>query len=164
MVVQREALVRADGRKADNVAVGTGTARHALAQLDQDARGVGIRIVYVERFVDLELIEARKPVGRIFDQCGGSIGLSFRGNEGRAATAAVAAPAPLRNCRRPTSTRLSHLFILLLSPDFDGSKWTLTPLQEPGQPENAREISEYPKNGLMKSRLMFGKPNMLQCR
>jgi len=32
-----EALVRAGGRKADDVAVRTGTAGHALAQLNQDA-------------------------------------------------------------------------------------------------------------------------------
>jgi hypothetical protein len=31
---------------------------------------------------------------------------------------------------------------LSLSPDFDGSKWTFTSLQEPGQPENVREISD----------------------
>jgi hypothetical protein len=53
---------------------------------------------------------------------------------------------------------------LFLSPDLDGSKWTPTPLQEPGQPENVREISDDANNRLAKSGLMFGNPNMLQCR
>jgi len=59
---------------------------------------------------------------------------------------------------------LSHLFILFLSPDFGGSKRTLTPLQEAGQPENAREISDGANSRLAKGGLMFGNPNMLQRR
>ena len=65
VVVERVALVRADGREADDVAVRPGAALHALAELDEDAGRVAVRIGDVQRLVDLEVLDVAELGRRI---------------------------------------------------------------------------------------------------
>ena len=78
VVVERKALVRADGREADDVAVGADPARHALAELEQHARRVRVGIGDVERLVGFEIADIAEPVGRIVDprRCRRGFGLA----------------------------------------------------------------------------------------
>ena len=113
-VVEREALVRAERREGDDVAVRTGAARNTRAELDQHAGRVLVRVADVDRRVGLELRDVGEPVGRIVDPAGVGLALASPGSTVAAAAPAVASAPPRRNWRRPTSTSLSHPFIVFL--------------------------------------------------
>jgi hypothetical protein len=55
VVAEWETLVRARRRETDHIAIGADAARHLLAKLEQDARGILVRIGNVQRLVDLEV-------------------------------------------------------------------------------------------------------------
>ena len=55
VVIERKTLVRTCGREADDVAVGADAARNALAELEQNARRIRIRIRDGQRLVRFEM-------------------------------------------------------------------------------------------------------------
>src|SRR6266403_2649373 len=67
VVVERKALVRTGCRKADNVAGGTDAARDTLAELEQHAGRIRIRIGDRQGLVRLEIGDIGKAVGRVID-------------------------------------------------------------------------------------------------
>ena len=72
VVAERETLVRAGRREPDNVAIGADAAGHLFAQLQQHAGRVGVRVIDVQGFVDLEVGDVGEAVGRVLDprRCG----------------------------------------------------------------------------------------------
>ena len=67
VIGEREPLVRADSREADDIAIGSGTTWNLLAQLEQYARRIGIRIADIHRLVGFEIGDIGKPGGWIID-------------------------------------------------------------------------------------------------
>ena len=64
---ERKALMRADGREADDVAIGADARRDTFAELEQDARRIGIRIGDLHGFIDFQIADIGEPVRRIID-------------------------------------------------------------------------------------------------
>src|SRR6476659_2277206 len=67
VVAERKALVRTGCRKADDVAIGADAAGDALAQLEQHAGRLSVRIGDREGLVRLEIGDIGEAVGRIID-------------------------------------------------------------------------------------------------
>ncbi len=72
VVAERKALVRAGRREPDDVAVGADAAGHLLAELQQHAGRIGVRVRDVQGFVGLEVGDVGEAIGGIIDprRCG----------------------------------------------------------------------------------------------
>src|SRR6266851_976573 len=65
VVIERKSLVRTGRRETHNVTIGADATGYALAELEQNARRVRIRIRDSERLVRLEIGDIGKAVGRV---------------------------------------------------------------------------------------------------
>ena len=66
-IAEREALVRAEGRKRDDIAIRPDTALDAPSQLQHHARRILVWIFDLDRLVDFEILDIDDALARIID-------------------------------------------------------------------------------------------------
>ena len=108
VVGERETLVRAGRREADNVLVGADTTWYLGAELEQHAWSVGVGIAYLERNVQNKILNVAEPVRGIGDEGGA---LRRRGGLGGARQHGGCSH-PRRSercsCQKAASTNVDH--------------------------------------------------------
>jgi hypothetical protein len=106
-VAEREALVRAQGREGDDVAIGTDAAFDLAAELDDDTGRVRIGIGDLYRIVDLEVFDVGEFGARVIDARERRGGLGAPGDGSRGDRG--------RRCRGPAAQELaaSQLYQLI---------------------------------------------------